>query len=89
MQVEESFVNHSYHRKRIGLNHNAFHAKSRDHVNYLNDQLESMGIEILYKDKYPFGGGKRHYALYVEDPNPIKVEVVAPTHLKISITVLN
>ncbi|WP_286170543.1 VOC family protein [Bacillus sp. NTK071] len=80
VQVEESFVDHGYHRKRIGLNHLAFHAKSREHVDYLFNQLETMGINILYRDKYPFAGGKGHYALYFEDPDRIKVEVVAVTH---------
>ncbi|MCF7624758.1 hypothetical protein L3139_24030 [[Brevibacterium] frigoritolerans] len=33
---------------------------------------------ILYADKHPFAGGKDHYAVYFEDPDRMKVELVAP-----------
>nr|WP_321212304.1 VOC family protein [Alkalihalobacillus macyae] len=78
MQVEEAYLDASYHRKRVGLNHLAFNGKSRVHIDHLKNQLEKKGIEILYKDKYPYARGKGHYAIYFEDPDRIKVEVVAP-----------
>lgn len=78
VQVEEAYLDAGYHRKRVGLNHLAFHAKSRLHVDHLKNQLEKKGIEILYKDKYPYAGGKGQYAIYLEDPDRIKIEVVAP-----------
>ncbi|GAA0595336.1 hypothetical protein GCM10009001_09310 [Virgibacillus siamensis] len=32
----------------------------------------------MYSDKHPFAGGEDHYAVYFEDPDRIKVELVAP-----------
>ncbi|MDP4549985.1 VOC family protein [Alkalihalobacillus macyae] len=80
VQVEEAYLDAGYHRKRVGLNHLAFNGKSRVHVDHLKNLLEKKGIEILYKDKYPYAGGKGHYAIYFEDPDRIKVEVVAPNY---------
>ena len=77
VQVEDDFKNQGYHRKRIGLNHLAFYASSKEHVDNLTQQLEQMNVTILYKETHPYAGGKNHYAVYFEDPDRIKVEVVA------------
>jgi catechol 2,3-dioxygenase-like lactoylglutathione lyase family enzyme len=68
-----------YHRKRVGLNHLAFRGRSRPHVDALTDWVRQAGHTLLYEDRHPFAGGPRYYALYCEDPDRIKVEVVAPT----------
>jgi catechol 2,3-dioxygenase-like lactoylglutathione lyase family enzyme len=68
----------SYHRSRVGLNHLAFHAASREQVDQITRKLKEKGISILYKDKHPFAGGDSHYAVFFEDPDRIKVELVAP-----------
>ena len=78
VQVDERFLAIPYHRSRVGLNHLAFHAKSKEQVNQITAQLEEKGITILYQDKHPFAGGDSHYAVYFEDPDRIKVELVAP-----------
>ncbi|UOQ48949.1 VOC family protein [Gracilibacillus caseinilyticus] len=78
VQAEERFMDISYHRCRVGLNHLAFHASSRQHVDDMTRQLEQKGLKILYTDKHPFAGGNDHYAVYFEDPDRIKVELVAP-----------
>jgi len=78
VQVEESFLDIPYHRCRVGLNHLAFHANSRQHVDDIAGKLESKGIPILYTKNHPFAGGVDHYAVYFEDPDRIKVELVAP-----------
>jgi catechol 2,3-dioxygenase-like lactoylglutathione lyase family enzyme len=78
VQAENRFMDVPFHRCRVGLNHLAFHAKSKEHVNELKGKLEEKGIKILYPDKYPFAGGENHYAIFFEDPDRIKVEVVAP-----------
>jgi catechol 2,3-dioxygenase-like lactoylglutathione lyase family enzyme len=78
VQAEERFLDIPYHRCRVGLNHLAFHAESREQVDKLTNQLKDMGINILYKDKHPYAGGPDHYAVYFEDPDRIKVEIVAP-----------
>ncbi|MFP5112449.1 VOC family protein [Bacillaceae bacterium C204] len=78
VQTEERFLNVPYHRSRVGLNHLAFHAVSREQVNQITLQLKEKGINILYQDKHPYAGGDAHYAVFFEDPDRIKVELVAP-----------
>lgn len=48
VQTEERFLDVPYHRCRVGLNHLAFHAGSRQHVNDVTEKLTSKGISILY-----------------------------------------
>lgn len=67
-----------YHRKRVGLNHLAFTARSRAQVDALQAWAKAAGHAVLYEDRYPFAGGPGYYAMYCEDPDRIKVEVVAP-----------
>ena len=78
MQVEKRFMDVPYHRSRVGLNHLAFHAESKEQVDWMTDQLKEKGIPILYQDRHPFAGGDSHYAVFFEDPDRIKVELVAP-----------
>mgnify|MGYP001442246370 CR=1 FL=1 len=78
VQTEEKYLDIPYHRCGTGLNHLAFHAKSRDHVDEITNQLKEKGIPILYPEKHPYAGGKDYYAVYFEDPDRIKVELVAP-----------
>jgi catechol 2,3-dioxygenase-like lactoylglutathione lyase family enzyme len=67
-----------YHRRRVGLNHLAFHGRSRAHVDELTGWVRQEGHTLLYEDRHPYAGGPGYYALYCEDPDRIKVEVVAP-----------
>ena len=78
VQTEDRFLDVPYHRSRVGLNHLAFHANSRKHVYDMTNKLNEKGINILYPKKHPFAGGDNHYAVYFEDPDRIKVELVAP-----------
>jgi catechol 2,3-dioxygenase-like lactoylglutathione lyase family enzyme len=78
VQAEEKFLDIPYHRSRVGLNHLAFHAGSRQQVDDMTTKLEEKGMQILYPDKHPFAGGMEHYAVYFEDPDRIKVELAAP-----------
>ncbi len=77
-QCPERFIANGFHRKRIGLNHLAFRAPSRSAVDefYRNFLLPNK-IPILY------GGAKEwpdydpgYYAVYFEDPDRIKLELV-------------
>ncbi len=79
VQTEERFLDIPYHRSRVGLNHLAFHASSRDQVECLTEQLKSRGVSMLYMDKHPYAGGENYYAVFFEDPDRIKVEIVAPS----------
>ena len=67
-----------YHRCRTGLNHLAFHAESREFVDLMTIELKNKKIKILYEEKHPFAGGEDYYALFFEDPDRIKIELVAP-----------
>ncbi|MGY4531117.1 catechol 2,3-dioxygenase-like lactoylglutathione lyase family enzyme [Pseudomonas sp. TE3786] len=67
-----------YHRKRVGLNHLAFLGRSRAHVDEIAAWVKANGYTSLYENEYPFAGGENYYALFCEDPDRIKVEVLAP-----------
>jgi catechol 2,3-dioxygenase-like lactoylglutathione lyase family enzyme len=79
VQTEERFLDVPYHRSRVGLNHLAFHAASRGQVDDVTQKLKAMGVTILYTDRHPYAGGKDYYAVFFEDPDRIKVELVAPS----------
>ncbi len=76
VQTETEFIENSYHRKNTGLNHLAFHCDSKEFIDHLTKDLEEKNISILYKNKHPFAGGEDYYAVFFEDPDRIKVEVV-------------
>lgn len=78
VQTETPFLQFGYHRKRIGLNHLAFHAESKKMVDEMSDKLISKNVKILYQDKHPYAGGENYYAVFFEDPDRMKVELVAP-----------
>ncbi|WP_163102111.1 VOC family protein [Peribacillus alkalitolerans] len=79
VQAENRFLDIPYHRCRPGLNHLAFWAKSREEVDIFTEKLKQQNITILYTDKHPYAGGPSHYAVYFEDPDRMKVEIVAPS----------
>ena len=66
-----------YDRRRVGLNHLAFHAGSRAEVDRLSAELGRRGIHLLYPERHPRAGGEGGYAVYFEDPDRIKIEVTA------------
>ena len=77
-EVESDYKKDGFHRKRIGLNHVAFRVSSSQLVDaFASEFLEPNGIQSLY------GGAKLYpeytegyYAVFFEDPDRIKVEVV-------------
>lgn len=79
VQTEERYLDVPYHRSRTGLNHLAFHARSREHVDDMTRKLEERNVRILYTDKHPYAGGETYYAVFFEDPDRMKVELVAPS----------
>lgn len=78
VQTEERFLDSNYHRSRVGLNHLAFHASSRTEVDDFTNKLKDKGVKLLYQNDYPYAGGENYYAVFFEDPDRIKVELVAP-----------
>ncbi|XAT62365.1 hypothetical protein GN278_17260 [Rhodobacteraceae bacterium Araon29] len=77
IQVAEKQAAHPYHRCGVGLNHLAFRVEGQQRVDGLRQHCWAQAISCLYDDKYPFAGGKDYYALFIEDPDRIKVEFVA------------
>lgn len=76
VQTEQKHLDTGYNRCRTGLNHLAFHARSKSHVDDLTAKLRERGIIILYADRHPHAAGPESYAVFFEDPDRIKVEVV-------------
>jgi len=74
VQTEDNYLDVVYHRKRTGLNHLAFHCDSKVFVDKLTVELKEKDVTILYADKYPHA--EDYYAVFFEDPDRIKVEVV-------------
>lgn len=73
--TDEKYLGHGYHRKRIGLNHLAFYAPSRQAVNDLYQKaLIPEKIHCLYEGKP--AGEEDYYGIFFEDPDRIKIEVV-------------
>ena len=78
VQVAEKHAHRQHHRSGVGLNHLAFRVKDRETVDRLRQFCRESGISCLYDDRYPFAnGGRDYYALFIEDPDRIKVEFVA------------
>ena len=79
VQAEPSYRDQSFHRKRPGINHLAFWAESTQQVESLTKDLRARGVRILYGDRGPDEvGAPSSYSVFFEDPDRIKVEVVAP-----------
>ncbi|WP_290809908.1 VOC family protein [Halovivax sp.] len=77
VEAESAHCEHPFDRRAPGLNHLAFHAPSRKQVDAITEGVrERDDAEVLYEDRHPYAGG--YYALYCEDPEGIKVEVVGP-----------
>lgn len=74
----KQFTNRGFHRKATGLNHIAFRVGSREEVDeFYQKYLKPKNLSVLY------GGPKEYpqyepgyYAVYFEDPDRIKLEVV-------------
>jgi ribosomal protein S18 acetylase RimI-like enzyme/catechol 2,3-dioxygenase-like lactoylglutathione lyase family enzyme len=73
--VESKFGIAGYHRKNIGLNHLALYATSRKSVDdFYSDVLLKNNISCLYKETPE--GDNTYYAVFFEDPDRIKIEIV-------------
>ena len=76
-QCKEKFAQNGYHRKRVGVNHIAFHADSRKTVDqFYTEHLQPKRIPVLYggPKEYPWYS-KGYYAVYFEDPDRVKLEL--------------
>ncbi|GBC86614.1 hypothetical protein HRbin12_00611 [bacterium HR12] len=77
VQTAEPFLYHGFHRKRIGVNHLALRAPSREAVDEFHAWLRERRIPVLYGG--PLDQGTEddpYYAVYFEDPDRFKLEYV-------------
>ena len=78
METEKEFTSNTFHRKNTGINHLAFKLESKEAVDtFVEEFLKPRGIVILYETPkiFPEYGGE-YYAVYFEDPDRIKLEVM-------------
>ncbi len=78
VQTESRYLDVPFHRRRTGINHLAFNADEPRQIDEITEWLRARGIKILYDDKHPYAAGPDKYAVFFEDPDRIKVEIVAP-----------
>lgn len=79
VQAPREHLSAGYHRRRVGLNHLAFRARSRGQVDEVRAWVREAGYSLLYDGRYPFATAPGYYAVFCEDPDRIKLEVVAPS----------
>ena len=79
VQAPDDHLEAGFHRRRVGLNHLAFRAESRAQVDDVRRWAMAAGVPLLYDDRYPFATAPGYYAVFCEDPDRIKLEVVAPS----------
>lgn len=73
--TEQKYVSDGFHRKRTGLNHLAFYATSKEEVDaFYKNVLLKNEVPCLYEQK-PHGDDD-YYAVFFEDPDRLKLEVV-------------
>ena len=64
-------------RRRLGLNHLAFHAGSRQDVDSLAATARCATGPRPFADKHSYAGGPEHYAAYLAGTDGFAVELVA------------
>lgn len=77
-ETHENHKNVNYHRKGTGLNHIAFRVDSKENVDkFYNEFLKPRGIKTLYGTPKHFPEyTDKYYAVFFEDPDRIKLEVM-------------
>ncbi len=80
VQTESLFSSVVFHRKNTGLNHLAFRVGSKDQLDSFSTFLKESGIPTLYadgpKDYSSQYNMEEYYAVFFEDPDRVKLEVV-------------
>lgn len=73
--IQTAYIKAGFHRKRIGLNHLALYAATKDDVDsYYKNILLANGIPSLYQPGPQ--GDDDYYSVLFEDPDRMKIEVV-------------
>ena len=80
VQTDASFISNIFHRKHTGLNHIAFRVESKQEVQEFSNFLKQNNIISLYtdgpKDYSQEYNMEQYYAVFFEDLDHIKLEVV-------------
>lgn len=73
--VNEKFKEAGFHRKRIGLNHIALYAASKESIDrFYQDVMVKNNIPSLYQAGPE--GDDVYYSVLMEDPDRMKIEIV-------------
>lgn len=75
--VESPTVTGHHDRRRAGMNHLALRVVGREVVDEIRENSATNGWQELYGERYPYAGGSDHYALYMENAEGFKLELVA------------
>ena len=67
----------AHQRTAPGLNHLAFSAGTREHVDAMAAESLSHGWAELFPEKYPHAGGPGHFAAYLANTDGYEVELIA------------
>ncbi len=78
IETDKEHKTNPFHRKNTGINHLAFRLNSKEEVDmFVNEFLKLKGISTLYDTPRIFSEyGGEYYAVYFEDPDRIKIEVM-------------
>ncbi len=77
-ETHEENKNGGYSRRNIGINHIAFRVSKKEDVDkFCQEFLIPQSIKLLYNSPRQFPEyTEKYYAVYFEDPDKIKLEVV-------------
>ncbi len=78
IETEDTFKAAAFHRKQTGLNHLAFRVNTKEDVEtFVNEFLKPRNITPLYSSPKDYPEySQNYYAVFFEDPDRIKLEVV-------------
>jgi catechol 2,3-dioxygenase-like lactoylglutathione lyase family enzyme len=74
--VGDTYRDHAYHRKGVGLGHFAISVESREVVDGMAEHLATLGIALLGDGKVELGYRRGYYTIAFEDTDRIMIEIV-------------
>ena len=82
-QIRKEFLHHGFHRKHAGINHISFWAPTRQVVDrFYEEVLLPNKVKVLYNGPKKYADySKGYYAVYFEDPDRIKLELLTHSSL--------
>ncbi len=73
VQVQEKYIEFSYNRCHVGLNHLAFCSDDKSVIDEIIKELKNRKIKLLYNNDYY--NSEHNYMIFFEDPDRIKIEI--------------